>query len=400
MHHAPNRSTTSPRSLATLVSMFALAAACGVDEDPEPLGEEGSVPAQLVRGGQSYDLLGPVIERAVEPGPAAVIRPLTQPVILPEDSRPLDTWSREELADQLRPVIASAGGQLYAAREPNWDAADAVLDGTLEPLAVDRTIRDGQGRPHIEPAQGDTFRAIFGADNRFRVFNTQASPFNAIVKLELYSGNTPRGHCTGSYIGPWTLITAAHCLVFSNTDRIDRIRFQPARNGGTLPNGTFDCRLDDASGSNDYLWSVPMGFLNGQAVELDYAVIDTWPCHGAPAWFGGYMTNAANSTFSMYGYSGDTCPGAPSGINYQCGMNSAGEMVDWRVETQTLDGTDGQSGGPWWRMYDINRPVGTHSGYIEYFDFFRCGFDHCKRNYGRRIDNAYSQFIVDVAWDY
>ncbi|MCH9686401.1 MAG: hypothetical protein K0V04_33520 [Deltaproteobacteria bacterium] len=358
------------------------------------------MPEQIERDGQTYDLLGPVVEQAVEPGPDAVIRPRTEPVVLPEDIRPLDSWSREELADKLRPVIASAGGYVYAASEPNWKAADIVLEGSMESLMVDAVVREGEGRPLIEPARDEEFREIFGSDNRFRVFNTLASPFNGIVKLELYSGNTPRGHCTGSYIGPWTLITAAHCLVFSNTDRIDRIRFQPARNGGTLPNGTFDCRLDDASGSNDYLWSVPSGFFTGQAVELDYAVIDTWPCHSAPAWFGGYRTNAPSSTFSMYGYSGDTCPGAPSGQNYQCGMSGAGETVDWRMETQTIDGSDGQSGGPWWRSYDINRPVATHSGYIEYFDFFRCGFDNCKRNYGRRIDNAYNQFIIDVAWDY
>jgi hypothetical protein len=51
-------------------------------------------------------------------------------------------------------------------------------------------------------------------------------------------------------------------------------------------------------------------------------------------------------------------------------------------------------------MWDIYRPAGVHRGYREYFDFGRCGFDVCRRNFARRIDNAFSDFIVQVAWDY
>lgn len=243
-------------------------------------------------------------------------------------------------------------------------------------------------------------RQVIGPDGRTRVFDTTVAPYNAIVKLQLYTGNTYRGWCSGSYIGPWTVITSAHCLVFSDTDRVNRIVFQPARNGGTLPYGSFDCRLDDASSTNDYLWSVPAGYYTGQQDSLDYAVMDTFPCHSAPNWFGGYQANAANSTFATYGYPSDTCPGAPGSGNYMCGMSGASEINDWRIESQNIDSVSGQSGSPWYRMYDINRPVGVLWGYREYFDLFKCGFDVCRRNFARRIDTAFSNFIVSVAWDY
>lgn len=407
MNTAPMFPRPASRTLAALstgmvalAATLALASGCTVEDELSALEAEPDL-EEIERDGLVYDRIGPVVEQPVEPGPDAVIRPLDEPIVEPEQVAPaLDTWSREELADKLRPVLAGADGNVYLAREPAWDAADAVLDSGAESFAVDLLDRSGEGRPSIEPADETAFRQIIGSDGRSYVANTMAAPHNAIVKLELYTGNTYRGFCTGSYIGPWTLITAGHCLVFSNTDRVNRIVFQPARNGPALPYGQFDCRLDDGNSSNDYLWSVPAGYYTGQAGQLDYAVIDTWPCHGAPAWFGGYQANAGNSTFSTHGYPGDTCPGAPGPMNYQCGMSGPATINDWRMETQHIDTMGGQSGMPWYRTYDIARPIGTHVGYREYFDLWKCGFDVCRRNFARRIDNAFNQFIIDVAWDY
>jgi len=146
------------------------------------------------------------------------------------------------------------------------------------------------------------------------------------------------------------------------------------------------------------MWSVPWGFRYGQASELDYAVIDTFPCHAAPRWRSGYLVDADSGTYSLYGYPGETCPGAPYADTWQCGMTGPAERNDWRIESQHIDSFEGQSGGPWLGTGDIL--AANHSGYIEYFDFFKCGFDMCRRNFGRRIDGAYDQFIRDVSFDY
>ncbi|MCX4239308.1 hypothetical protein [Paraliomyxa miuraensis] len=41
-----------------------------------------------------------------------------------------------------------------------------------------------------------------------------------------------------------------------------------------------------------------------------------------------------------------------------------------------------------------------HRGDREYFDLWKCGFDNCRRNYARRIDTAFNDFIVQALWDY
>jgi V8-like Glu-specific endopeptidase len=407
--HAPGR---APGRVLAVAAALALVGACTVEDELDAADDE-AVPVEIERDGLAFEWLAPVLEQEVEPGPDAVIRPLTAAVDEPRvgvDERtvradadepvPLEEWSRDELADALRPAIATRHG-IYLAKEPAWAAADAVLQGRFAPELIDVLPREGEGRPHVEPEGGMVSRAIIGSDGRTRVVDTQAAPYRNIVKLQLYSGNTYRGWCSGSYIGPWTLITAAHCLVFSNTDRIDRIVFEPARNGGVLPYGSYDCRLDDASTNNDYLWSVPNGYLIGQNESLDYAVLDTFPCHSAPNWFSGYAANTGNTTYSMHGYTSGTCPGAPGPDNYMCGMSGSAYLNDWRIETEHIDSMGGQSGGPWYGWFNgAHKPAGVHVGYREYFDLFRCGFDMCRRNFARRIDAAFNTFIIDVAWDF
>lgn len=391
----PTSRSLFPLRLAPLVVVAGLVAGC-VADDTDVSGPDGA-PEQIERRGIVFDRLDVLVEEEPAPEDALVL-----PRRSPEDNlppTPLTDYSREELADMLRPAIATQG-HTYVAAEPNWNAADEVLTGDQSERAVDFVPRPDSERGEVLPVEDDPqFRNIIGEDGRYLVWPTN-SPYNAVVQLEMWTGGSFRGTCTGYYIGPWTLVTSAHCMVYSDTDRANRVVFHPARAGSYDPYGTYDCRLDDSDGTNDFVWSVPFGYLVGQANELDYAVMDTFPCHSAPNWFGGYQANAGSGTYSTWGYPGDTCPGAPSPGNFMCGMSGPANLNDWRIETEHIDAWFGQSGSPWWAMFDINRPVGVLKGYREYFDFWQCGFDVCRRNYARRIDNAFSQFIVDVAWDY
>lgn len=371
--------------------------------DPEVSLDDGeaSIPLEIERNGVTFELLEPLHDGDVDSDAPTRARPNVIAPEEPDEVRPLTDRSREELAHLLRPVIAQ-DGYAYVGSEPNWAAADAILGGTGRAESRDYVPRPDGGRPEVEPVDEPSFRNVIDADGRTLVTDTTQAPFNAITQIKMYVDGVPMGQCSGSYIGPWTFITSGHCLVYSDSLRANRIEFSPARDGADLPYGHHDCRLDDADPGNNLFWIVPLGYYYGQAPELDYAVIDTYPCHAAPAWFAGYEKNPGPGTFSHYGYPGSQCPGAPWGGDFMCGMTAPANINEWRIETEHIDAMPGQSGGPWWQTFAgaIDRPVGVLWGYREYYDFWQCGFAPCRRNFARKIDDAFDIFIIDFSWDY
>ena len=265
----------------TLTAASAIAAAvlagCAAEE----------VPLELIHDGRVYDLVDP----GTDPDPelaavsAAIMIPPEGQTHFGDFGPPLEEWPREELADALRPAIVHRNGGTYVARDPNWAAADAILNSDGKERHVDVAIHPRGDDPDPIGRIVAAIDGVIGNDGRTLVPDTRVHPHSAIVRISLYTGTTFRGTCSGSYIGPWTFVTSAHCLVFSDTDRVNRIIFQPARAGSSLPFGSFDCRLDDASTANNFLLGIPWGYLIGQESSLDYAVIDTYPCHRAPSHF-------------------------------------------------------------------------------------------------------------------
>lgn len=371
---------------------------------------------RIERDGEVFDLLAMPAEPAQPNGGREL--PSAMALDGPVRAFPGDA-SRERLADDLRSAVMDRSGVVYVQRQPNWRAADAVLGSDRTQRFVDydaeRAERGARLRTEaaLEELDGNpeerlgevTQPFIVGGDGR-TLANVAVHPHGAIARLSIGYSDGGAGTCSGAYIGPWTLVTSAHCLV-STGSVATRIRFQPQRAGASIPHD-FNCRLDDASSTNDISWAVPEGYRlapwdsPAPAHQLDYAVIDTWPCHAAPFRFAGYAVWPNDATYSMYGYPGDTCPGASAPGTFQCGMAGPAYDTDgWILETEHIDSVGGQSGGPWFRrLSGINRVMGIHAGGRTYFDFGRCGFDNCVRNYARLIDDAVDAFIKLHAFDY
>ncbi|HEY6179079.1 MAG TPA: hypothetical protein VIX73_31715 [Kofleriaceae bacterium] len=295
--------------------------------------------------------------------------------------------SLEELAEALRPVMSTPSGTMIA-REPNWDAASAAQ-------------RSGDGSLAYVPGEVGPMQVI-GPDGRTRVPVTTIAPFSSMAQIWVaLDGGTFQ--CTGTYIGPWTFITAGHCLRMADGTVTRRITFNAARNGGSFPFGSIACANDDASRSNDFFAAIPAGFAASADPNFDFAVIDTYPCHAAQRWLGmpasnqGVLVNSGDTTYSLHGYPAPACIGAPGGFDYNCGMSGPAYVNGNWVESAEIDSEGGQSGGPW---HIAGRVAATHIGYREYGDLFRCGFDVCRRNFGRRIDTAYKSFLDEIAYDY
>ncbi|MBZ0233643.1 MAG: hypothetical protein K8M05_15055 [Deltaproteobacteria bacterium] len=323
---------------------------------------------------------------------------------------PLEQRSREELAEALRPVVFDRDGKVYTTREPNWEAADTVPRDALAMVRAQAAGAEPTPDRFEDPAPGDltALPRIIGTDGRTRVTNTTVAPFRAMARVFMQFSNGSWGQCSGTYVGPWTFVLAGHCIRESSGAVARRMIFEPARNGSLLPFGSFDCRNDDASSSNNFLAAIPSGYVSTADPNLDMAVVDTWPCHRAPNWMGqpatnqGVLVNPGNTTYALHGYPGDppssvTCPGSPTGGTTLCGMSGSAYVNGSWVETEHIDSSPGQSGGPW---HIGGRVAATHIGYREYFDLFRCGFDVCRRNYGRRMDATYKSFLDAISFDY
>ena len=83
-----------------------------------------------------------------------------------------------------------------------------------------------QGTQEAEPE-------IIGPDTRVKVTNTLPAPFRYICNLELdIQGLGPKAMCSGTLIGPSTVLTAGHCLSGFSAQRM---RVIPGRNGTLEP---------------------------------------------------------------------------------------------------------------------------------------------------------------------
>ena len=95
------------------------------------------------------------------------------------------------------------------------------LLGTAAALAVALAAVPLQAAPAVMQGGGtgllDPVVEFYGTDDRVPV-NTSLMPFSAIGRLELASG----AHCTGALVAPRIVLTAAHCIYFEDSVRIDQ----------------------------------------------------------------------------------------------------------------------------------------------------------------------------------
>ncbi len=196
---------------------------------------------------------------------------------------PASTAARATDAPGADPVPPS-GGRVFRGdgRHPAFDA-DA-----------ERAFFDGQAGA----------QAVIGPDERVRLTNTNEYPLRAIAFLGMYdqSGEFV-GHCTGTFISPNALLTAAHCLWDPETGWTWDIRVVPGRNGSVEPYG--DAWAKD--------WWVPDGWIDTEGGgDWDWGIIKmpTNTLGNTVGWFSiGVVRSATlqqpDFTPAIIGYSGD-----------------------------------------------------------------------------------------------
>lgn len=323
----------------------------------------------------------------------------------------------DELAEALR-MTTMIAGHSYVMAEPDYETAAAVLEHRkLEAWAAQPPKRDG-GPPPGYDEHPELLEAleIEGSDNRYKHRDNTTYPFRTEVWI---TNSSQTGYCTGTLIGPSTMISAAHC-------------FHSNSGGG---NGWYSERAwspgVDSQDSNRYSYEpyanypspsgvliggclaafIPVAYTNGSSdKQYDNAVVEfgypfaCWLNPGnAVGWIGTVKPsngNLSGQTIYGYGYPRGSsvdygCPGA-SNCNWPqvWGMGETGSLgysgcceINYDVDT-----SNGQSGMAMYQLWGSDRyAMGVHhSGFSSPLDDY---------NFGRRFTEViYGTLEANTNW--
>lgn len=185
---------------------------------------------------------------------------------------------------------------------------------------------------------------IIGADTRVLVTNTTTVPFRYIVNIANSSGS----FCSGTLIGPSTVLTAGHCI---QGETVSDLFVVPGRNGLSEPFGRAQAQSV----------SFAPGFAAGTATDYGVIQLSTPIGNSVGFWGIAFRRGAGDTTgtsisadplplkegtlqVNLSGYPADKC--LPTG---QCGTQQ------WRAFDRTVKSEAGQ-------LHYLNDTFGGHSG--------------------------------------
>ena len=242
-------------------------------------------------------------------------------------------------------------------------------------LTVYAPGEEGDQPPRREAAtaaDSANISSIIGEDDRIQITDTTVYPWRAIAYLELYQGGVFVSDCTGTFVGPDVLITAAHCLYDPIFGWTESIAVVPGKNGLLEPYG-FEWALN---------WWVPDAWISTGGSNWDWGVIKlpTEALGNTVGWFTiAILTTGTLSRAdflpAIVGYPGDM----PQGTMWGAAEDAFLAVHDFTLD-YVIDTTPGQSGSA---IFSVNTDewflgavVGIHTGGVVSF------------NTGQRIDDV------------
>ncbi len=247
-------------------------------------------------------------------------------------------------------VVTSTGGAL-AQEEPLVSKGSSQSEGGMVGKLAGPKL--GVAGEDLGIAEADLgVSKVIGADDRIRVTPTTGLPARTIAMLDIDFGGQ-HYMCTGTFIGPDVLITAAHCL-YDTEAKVwyDTLKVIPGRDGATMPFGSQ--YADDAyvrtAWTTDGNIKDDYGFIIMPSTQLGNTV--GWQ---RLSQLSEYSLRSVNLTPVIAGYPGDKVYGQQWSAH-----QSSLLLYDANLLAYTIDTYGGQSGSSVRRGSD-NAVFGVHS---------------------------------------